>query len=565
MIPCLRRSAIGVLIFFALGLPSCAVRAPSPLRELPQETDAVVKKVIDQYGPSGFEGYVSKLLPSSAKLAERFIAAVPEKDRALVSHNPLMDVVAYTFAVAWVQKDAMPADALTTWAFWKLGITSNRGDTRVMWASGGDVDERLDGNLFELAKEFKADGVPREFGIVRINAGNRRAQAVVFGQRHVDVRDLRKFYKPGETLTVKGKILSAFDKPRFYLDRGGHDIVALDVTAGKDGEFTVTAQLPQESGRYFFEISTLDPKTGHADEDSRWRHQILWLPVYVGQDEPSVPDEMIRRPPENPPERQMWAHRILDLYNAERKTLGLKPIGLNVEASDVAADRAAELARNKDLPPDTALYEKMAKRGLLVFKAYQSSGTLQYVDEEAWQNLLSPAHRHSLIDKDVSLAGIGIRQRDEHTYAYIEYAVSPIPKLDAPARKDQLFKELNALRASKGKPEFRRHAEAEAVLDEFVAGVCSGGNRSVDWKPLWAAFEQKGLGRSEAQSISWISRYFKFEKTDEGDASFKELVGSDKTHAAVGVCRGDFEDLPGGEFAAFVLIKPAETVAVGPK
>jgi hypothetical protein len=558
------RSFVGILSAGIFVLVSCAVRAPSPVRELPQETDAVVKKVIDKYGPSGFEEYVGKLLPSSAKLAGRFMGAFPEKDRALVTHNPLMDVVAYTFAVAFVQKEAMPADALTTWTFWKLGIASNRGDSQVMWASGGDVDDRLDDNLFELAKELKADGVPREFGIVRINAGNRRAQAVVFGRRHVEVRDLPKLYKPGETLTVKGKILSAFDKPKFYLDRGGHDIVSLDITADKEGVFTVTAELPQKPGRYFFEITTLDPKTGHADEENRWRHQILWLPVYVGRDEPWVPDEMIRRPPENPPERGMWAHRILDLYNAERKTLGLPPLGLSVEASDIAADRAAELARNRDLPPDTALYEKLAKRGLPVVEAYQSSGTLQYVDEKAWHSLLSPAHRHAILDKGVSLVGIGIRQRDEHTFAQIEYVVAPVPKLDAGARKDQLFAELNAIRVSKGRSAFIRHEKAELVLDEFVAGICSGGRSSADWESFWKALDKKGLGRSEAKAISWTARYFKFERSDEGDSSFKELMTSDKTHLAVGVCRGDFDDLPGGEFVAFVLIKPADTVAAGP-
>ncbi len=75
---------------------------------------------------------------------------------------------------------------------------------------------------------------------------------------------------------------------------------------------------PTEPGRHFLEIISEDPAAVEEDEDEYWNHSLLMLPIYVGIEEPTLPDEMIRQPPVNPPERKDWPARILELYNRAR-------------------------------------------------------------------------------------------------------------------------------------------------------------------------------------------------------------------------------------------------------
>lgn len=285
----------------------------------------------------------------------------------------------------------------------------------------------------------------------------------------------------------------------------------------------------------------------------------MLIPLYVGQDEPVKPDQMIANPPPNPTDKNLLAQRMLELYNTERKSHGLPPLVLSVEASAVASERSAALVLNKELPPDTTLEDMLARRGVVAWRVYQSSAYLNSVDESAWHSLLSPMHRRAILRINASLVGIGFAQKDEHQHAAIEYIVTPVPPLDVKAKKAALFEAVNTLRTAKGKPAFKGLPRAELALDEFAKAVCVGEIPYGELDPLYKLLKKHKVRYARAQTLYVKSRYFTRKELKK--QGYQGLVEADRGELAVGVCRGDFPDLPRGEYVVFLIIQPSRAKA----
>ncbi len=98
------------------------------------------------------------------------------------------------------------------------------------------------------------------------------------------------------------------------------------MTPAADGSFTITRKAPTKPGRYFLEVTGLDPRTLQAAPENPWRRSLFWVPVYVGVPEPTAPDPVFRAPAPNPTDVTTWGTRIVDGYNEARAAAGKKPL-----------------------------------------------------------------------------------------------------------------------------------------------------------------------------------------------------------------------------------------------
>lgn len=424
-----------VTLTLAVVAGSCG-GGKKPVREIPTAVQQQVARSIDFYeGEDTAErlGGVSKL---SARLARNFKGALDKRAHPHFEHDPALDVLATAHLYAYVQSGAFPAHSLSTWLMWKLGVAGDyiAGNA---WAGSGDgVKTALTGALKETARALELFRYNYAFGVARVEVGNTVAQSFVIVRKDVRITNFKKLYEPGEEMLIRGRIRVPFKDPTLYMDLDETEVYRQPMEATDDGKFAIRLPAPTEPGRHFIEILTEDPDAKEEDEeDEYWNHGLLMVPIYVGVPEPSLPDEMIRRPPVNPPEREDWPGRVIELYNRARREKGLAPIGLHPVVQKLAAQRAAEFANDSETPPDSELSDKLEAAGLDIGRSLQSQGYVEYVDELAWSNLLSPSHRATLFTEQLTWAGFGIAREDQYTYVFTEYLIGkpepPSPELAA--------------------------------------------------------------------------------------------------------------------------------------
>jgi len=393
-----------------------------PIRTVPQEARGKISTPITTYeSPSTKELLGNKMNP----LVNTFKGAIPPGYHDQFAHDPALDVVASLHVLAYKATRNLPAHSLTSWVMWKLGVAGIYSGGGAWYGRGEGIKGSLNEAIKEMARELKPDYHFYAFGISRLKiAPQEYVQAVVIAQKPVTVQNVRKFYEPGQSLLLAGKFRVPFDDPRFYMDLDDTEVVEIPIETDEQGKFMVRTEAPTATGRHFIEVTITDPAEG-TDSEWRWHRPVLMVPIYVGVDEPNAPDEMISQPPANPPSEELWALRLLELYNNERARAGLARIKLDSGANNVATDQAENHADDPETPPDPRLAQKLADQGVPPGDIAYGVNFFEYVDEAAWINLLSPSTRQALLDEATTIAGIGLARSDSYNYALFQIFLAP--------------------------------------------------------------------------------------------------------------------------------------------
>jgi hypothetical protein len=548
----IRRLAFAALIVSA-SLSGCAAPKVGPARDVSPKAAPLLASAPKVYGPDAAQGPAA-----TAHARERitFEGALPPAAKATLGHEAALDVVAAVIAEVLSADQQAPSQALVEWLSWRAGAVTRPARVVLMTTAG--VDD-LDLQTVDFAGKVQASVYPEAFGVARASTG-RPAQAIVFARRPLAVEPIAKAYAPGAPIAVKVKPLDAFAELVLHVDDEAGGVVDVKMTAA-DGSYSASHPAPAKPGRYFVEITGLDPRTLQAMPENPWRRSLFWAPLYVGVPEPTAPDEALRAPAPNPPDAAGWRARVLDLYDEARAKAGKQPLVRDGRISALAQERSGGVGRaGREPPPDVVLADKLAAAGFPPHEYDEHQARIDSVADYVHLRLLQPWARRRLLGAETLVAGIGLQPNTTNEkgevdyYTLVEDQVDPVTRFDLARDRPKVYAALDALETSEGRPAYKHDEDVAKVVQEFADDVCRGGRRPNQMKPL--VDKARGVGdKFHAWGTPVWRAGYDYTRWEEASL-FAKAKEPPLPYAEVGICQGDLSGKPGGAYVVVIQFGP---------
>jgi hypothetical protein len=394
------------------------------------------------------------------------------------------------------------------------------------------------------------------FGVSRTSIMGYVAQTIALGFRPGEVAPIPKSTAPGALVPIRITPRKPFANLTLYVDQGGPSVIATPMKQEPDGSFSAEAALPSAPGRYFAEVVGLDlPPDGDAEKG--WRVSMLWVPLHAGVAEPAAPDDFIRRPQKNHPDKARWPVQIMNAYNDAREKLGRPPLRFEAEANSLAQARSEELSiLSTTPPPDRELSLKLANAGLPARNIFGYVDQIEYVSEYITLRLLRPAARFAIFNPEMTTLALGISPKTAppgpRFHASVEYLFEQI-KVDPPKERARILAELDALEIAAGgtayTPSEPLSKGAQAIVDE----VCRGGPKPTDAQKVFARAVGLDSTLRRRGAVPWLGYDLTKEEVVEIHANTK---GEKYTHVGVGICQGVVDGHKGAIMALVLFAGP---------
>lgn len=417
--------AVIVIIASILGVLGCAGRSPRPT-ELPSEAMLYLRPAVDTYADPKTGPRIAGLVAESEPLARRFHASVGKEYYTRFERDPRVEAAAHALAHAQAAHGTPPKHSFIRWALWKLGVAGSIADTGVSWAVGSTALESLDKELRSTALEFDEDGAHFLFGVARVRTGAMRwDQVILVVKRAVNLDPFPKSYAPGQMISLSGTLPSRDTLPSFRMTVGTNETLTLPLETDEKGRFSLLVPAPSDMGSYRLQVNT---STSPHNIDT-----LLELPFYVGQLEPDEPEPFRIAPKPNPWLRSRWPAVLTKKYNRARVRLGLPPLKLHDDASDLAEEHAAELARHPyvDTPP---FARELAAEGS--DPEYYSVRRYRFenLEQFAQSSLASPWRRLPILSDRYTHIGLGFApiEDDREAFYVVQLLFRPRAEMVAP-------------------------------------------------------------------------------------------------------------------------------------
>lgn len=538
------------------ALPSfaaCAGPRVGPAHDVSPKAAPILARAPTVYGPDAAQ---SAAADAQARVRTTFEGALLPAAKATLGHEAALDIVASVVAEMVSTEQQAPSQALVEWLCWRAGATSRFARVVVMTTAG--VDD-LDLQTADYAGKVQASVYPESFGLARSQSG-RPAQAIVFSRRPLAVDPLPKSYAPGAPITVKVKPLEAFSELVLLADDENGGVAETRMTAAADGTYSVTRPAPGKPGRYFLQITGLDPRTLQAMPENPWRRSLFWVPVYVGVPEPTTPDQALRTPSPNPADATAWSTRILDLYDEARTKAGKAALQRDGRLATLAQDRSGVVSRSgREPPPDVVLADKLAASGFPPHDYDENHARVDSVSDYVFLRLLQPAVRRRIVGAEALIAGVGLtpntpNAKGEVDYTAVEELVDPVAHFDAGRDRPRLYAALDALQTAESRPAFKHDEDVAKVVQQFADEVCQGAKRANQMKPL--VDKARGVGEKYKSwgTPVWRAGYDYNRWTEQ--SLFAKSKEAALPYAEVGVCQGNLPGKPGGSYAVAIQYGP---------
>lgn len=545
---------VRVLLFALLALTiSCAGATPqaqAPMRELPKSSAALLAMAPSSYGdPKAIDFGADD---RGSKAAQ---AAFEKMTGGAFVHEPALDLVAAVLGRAYYEEPrANPASSLIQWIYWKCGSVSLPGTTNVLVAQAG-LEQAYEQHMADSANRVpKGSAMQVTYGLVRLSVPGGSLQAIAIGFRAVELAPMQKKYAPGATLAISGALRAGFGQTMAYMETAGPEPAEIALPSAGN-QVGATVQLPTKPGRYFLQIRGAEPP--RAEGAQPWHRNLFWAPVYVGVDEPAMPDEIIRNPPKNHPDRSAWLFQILETYNAERTKLGRAPLQFVREASLVAqAQSDARATATADPPPDPGLMQRLADAGLPPRDLVNSAGWLEYVSEYTYMRLLQPWCRYRIVKENVSVLALGIAQRPNamgSEYLVTEYLFEPV-RVDPAKDGPRVLADVEAIETQAGRKPPERDDRLSADAQALAAAVCAGGPLAKTGEEVWSRVSTRAPDLKTRMASSTMG--YDITKDDVAAVAKPLSEGVPYTKMGVGVCQGRVDNHPNATFLLLLLMGP---------
>jgi hypothetical protein len=548
----LRRLALAALIAVP-SVAACAAPRIGPAHDVSEKAAPILAGAPAVYGPD------AAAVPASAEQARvrvTFENALLPAAKATLTHEAALDTVAAVIAAMVATDEQAPSQALVEWLLWRAGAVSPLSRFEVMTTRG--VDD-LDLQTADFAGKVQASVYPEAFGMARAARG-RPAQVIVFTRRLLAVDPLPKAYAPGAPITLKVKPTDAFTDLTLLTDDESGGVAEEKLRPAADGSFSVTRAAPAKPGRYFLEITGLDPRTLQAMPENPWRRSLFWVPIYVGVPEAAGPDPVFRAPPASPIDVTTWGESIVAGFNAARAAAGKKPLTTDGRVTSLARDRSGVVSRaGREPVPDVVLADKLAAAGYPPRDYDEHGARVDSVSDYVHLRLLQPSARRRLLGAEAPVVGIGLtpntpNAKGEIDYTLIEDDVDPVARFDAGRDRPLVYAALDALQKAEGRDAYKHDEDVSKVVQGFADEVCRGSKRANQMKPL--IDKARGIGDKFKTwgTPSWHVGY------DYGRWQEASLFARSKepalTHVEVGICQGDLPGKPGATYVVAIQFAP---------
>ena len=283
----------------------------------------------------------------------------------------------------------------------------------------------------------------------------------------------------------------------------------------------------------------------------------LWLPLHAGVAEPAAPDDFIRRPKKNDPDRTRWPVQIMNAYNDARSRLGRPPLHFEAEANDLAQARSDEIAGlSATPPPELGMYGKFASLGMPVRSLVGYTDQIEYVSEYVTLRLLRPAARYAIFNPSMTTLALGISPRKVAPglgfHTSVEYVFEQI-RVDPPKERARILADLDAAEIAAGGKAFTASDAlsngAQAIVDE----VCRGGPKPTDAQKVFSRVVGLDPTLRRRGAVPWLG----YDLTKDEVTHLHENVKTDRyTHAGVGICQGMVDGRKGAIMALVLFAGP---------
>ena len=470
-------------------------------------------------------------------------------------HEPSLDLVAAVVGKTYAQEEEMPAEALLQWLYWKCGATSLPGPVNVLVAPEG-AEAYFQDQLQRIAAAVASVDSSISFGVSRTSIGGYVAQSVAIGFRPGDVSPIPKSHAPGSVVPVRITPRKAYANLMLYVDQGGPNVLEAPMKQAPDGSFSGEVTLPAAPGRYFAEVVGVDlPPDG--DVEKGWRVSMLWVPLHAGVAEPAAPDDFIRRPQKNHPDRARWPVQIMNAYNDARSKLGRPPLHFEAAATDLAQARSDDLATMSTTPPpEQGLYGKLANAGLPPRNLFGYVDQIEYVSEYVTLRLLRPAARYAIFNPSMTTLALGISPRKVGPglgfHTSVEYVFEQI-QVDPAKERLRILAELDAAEVAAGGKAFTPSDALSAGAQAVVEEVCRGGPKPNDAQKVFARVRGLDPALKRRGAVPW----FGYDLSKDEVVELHKNVNTERyTHAGVGICQGTIDGHKGAIMALLLFAGP---------
>jgi hypothetical protein len=540
----------------SIAVTSCVSAHGGPARDVTEAAAPIVAAAPATYRPADADVPAAA---ANAQVRATFEHALAPAAKGL-AHDPALDTVAAVVA-AMVSRDRQtPSQALIQWLFWRAGAVVQPSRVVIMTTAGTDD---LDFQTADYAGKVQASVYPESFGLARATSG-RPAQVIVFASRPLTVDPIPKSYAPGATITLRVTPTDAFTELRLLSDDDAGGVATDAMTYAADGSYSVTRKAPTKPGRYFLEVTGLDPRALQAVPENPWRRSLFWVPIYIGVPEPVAPDDALRGPhAADATDAASWAARILDGYNAARSRGGKPPIATDGRLASQATERSVVFARSgREPPPDAVLADKLAAAGFPPRDYDEHHARVDTVADYVYLRLLQPSVKRRLLADVAPVIGLGLTPnapnglsvKDQADYTLVEEIVEPAARLDPAKDPARVIAALDAQGAAEGRPPLKHDPDVAKVVQGFADEVCAGAKSANKMKPL--VDKARGVGEKYHTwgNPIWRAGY------DFGRWQETSLLARSKepaqVYAEVGLCQGNLPGKPGGSYVVVLPYGP---------
>jgi hypothetical protein len=339
---------------------------------------------------------------SKGAASDALIELAPRELRRRLHHDATLDRVARVFLRIAHHGSNTASVPLKRWVTWRLGAPC---ETYTYWWRRSSRDEQLRQDLRRIVRGLRRSGAGRShtYGIVRERYRGQLQQGVLVCERQLDLEPLPKVYEGGAPLMIRGRFLVAVEQPDLLATLPGGTTASVPIRPGPDGTFDVSLVLPRKPGRYFVEILG---KVAETDERSRW-DRLLWLPVYVGQQEPPDLDPMVRAAPGHGVPAARLPRRVLELVNRQRAAAGVGAVGLDPAISRIARRYTRARGVAGDGPAAEVMRELKRRDGTFAF-CWQAALSIHQAEEFIWAYVNSPTRRRTILDPRIQRIGVAV-------------------------------------------------------------------------------------------------------------------------------------------------------------
>jgi hypothetical protein len=294
-----------------------------------------------------------------------------------------------------------------------------------------------------------------------------------------------------------------------------------------------------------------------GDVEKGWRVSMLWVPLHAGVAEPAAPDDFIRRPQKNHPDRARWPVQIMNAYNDARSKLGRPPLHFEAAATDLAQARSDDLATMSTTPPpEQGLYGKLANAGLPPRNLFGYVDQIEYVSEYVTLRLLRPAARYAIFNPSMTTLALGISPRKVGPglgfHTSVEYVFEQI-QVDPAKERLRILAELDAAEVAAGGKAFTPSDALSAGAQAVVEEVCRGGPKPNDAQKVFARVRGLDPALKRRGAVPW----FGYDLSKDEVVELHKNVNTERyTHAGVGICQGTIDGHKGAIMALLLFAGP---------